>query len=469
VAGLVAVLSLVAAADGPHLPDLGHEAAAIVSPVEERRLGEEIMREVRRSLDFVEDPELERYVRNVGTRLATHIRAVHPDFEFFVIRNSSINAFALPGGFVGVHTGLLLAAESEEELAAVLAHEIAHVTQRHWPRMVADEQRRSTITLASMLAAIVLAGSSPQGAEAAIAAGAAANIDAQLSFTRAYEHEADRVGINLLADSGYRTEAMASFFEKLDSQYRLQTSLPEFVRTHPITQNRIAEARDNAARYTPGPLADPARFALVKARVRALYGDDPDKGIAYFRARITEGDQFAARYGYAQALLQQGRLQAAAEAVQPLLTNHPQYLQFQLLAADIEFTRGERKTALARYQSLLRDHRDNAQVARQYAAALMAAGRAPESVELLVKSTRANPRDAALQLMLARAAGTAGDQLTAHISMADYHLIYADRHAALDQLQLALKYVNGSFYKRAQLEARIRELESSLADASTKK
>src|SRR5512134_3004360 len=248
---LAAVLMACAPPAGAQaLPELGDAAGATIAPQVERRIGESIVREIRfRHPAYVDDPEVSDYVDGLGRRLLAANPGAQPDFEFFVVRDPTINAFALPGGFVGVHTGLLLAAESESELASVLAHEIAHVTQRHIARMLGQQQQMQLPMLAAIAAAILLGGSRPDLAAGATAAVQAGAVQTQLSYSRDFEREADRIGFQALEDAGFDMHAMGSFFEKMQRGMRIADdgSVPGYLRTHPITTERIADAQNRAA------------------------------------------------------------------------------------------------------------------------------------------------------------------------------------------------------------------------------
>ncbi|MFL6646777.1 MAG: M48 family metallopeptidase, partial [Sulfurifustaceae bacterium] len=269
---LAALLALLIAATAParanpiNLPDLGDASGAVISPSQERKLGEDLMRRARRSLAVLDDPEGTTYVQSLGQRLVSHSDNPGTNFRFFLVSDPTINAFAIPGGFIGVHTGLLLAAENEAELASVLAHEIAHITQRHIPRMLAEEQRTMP-AMAALLAAALLAG---RGGEAALALTSATMAQKGLNFTRSSEEEADRIGIRLLSESGFDPRAMPAFFERMQRINRLnESNLPEFLATHPVTTARIADSRARAEQYTYRQVPDSVDFQLVRARLRA--------------------------------------------------------------------------------------------------------------------------------------------------------------------------------------------------------
>jgi predicted Zn-dependent protease len=468
-----ASMMIAAAAPSPSLPDLGDESGALLSPQDERRLGEEIMREARRSRQIVilDDPEVGEYLRKLGGRIAKPADSPN-GFQFFLINHSTINAFAVPGGFIGVHTGLLLAARNEGELASVLAHETAHITQRHIPRMLADNERMKGPALAGILAGLLLAASGAPGAEAAIALTTAGMAQHQLNFSRAFEQEADRIGMNYLDAAGFDARGMPAFFERLDSLTRLyDTNPPEFLLTHPITARRISESRDHAehfpARTNPGELD----FRLMQARLRVL-GAKPDEALNHFRASLDSADavqQEANRYGLALSFLATRQHDKAADEAARLARQRTDQLAYQLLLADIELARGNNQNGLALFAAQARQRPDSLAASQRHAEALIKNRRMSEAYQVLDQLTRIQRRDPALFKLLATAAGDAGKPLEAHRAYAEYYYLLGDPRAAVDQLEMALRHAHGKFYYVSGIEARIREIREEFTELFKRK
>ncbi|MGH8634050.1 MAG: M48 family metallopeptidase, partial [Burkholderiales bacterium] len=288
------------------LPDLGDVAQASFTPLQERRLGESIMREIRADRDYYDDAEATDYVNSLGKRLAARSTESRQDFEFFLIRDNQINAFALPGGFIGVNTGLILAAQAESEVAGVLAHEIAHVTQRHIARMLMQQQQSSIASLASMAAALLLSRVNSQAAEAAVAFGQAGAIQNQLNFTRDNEREADRVGLQILDQAGLDPRGMASFFERLQRATRVyESGAPSYLRTHPLTFERIADMQNRTEAMGYRQVPDSLEFQLIRAKLRAQL-DAPRDAVAFFEHSLAERkflSEASSRYGLVAGLM----------------------------------------------------------------------------------------------------------------------------------------------------------------------
>ncbi|MDH3872013.1 MAG: M48 family metalloprotease, partial [Gammaproteobacteria bacterium] len=258
------------------LPSIGDSSGSVISPEQEQQLGAAFMRQLRSSGIILEDLEITNYIESLGQRLTVNSEDPARRFTFFVVNEPSINAFAGPGGYIGIHTGLILASESESELAGVLAHEIAHVTQRHLARAYEASERLSLPTMAAMLAAILVASQHSEAGQAAMAAVSAGGMQYQIDFTRANEKEADRVGIQTLALAGLDPFGMPRFFERLQKNSRLYGSRPpEFLSTHPVTTDRIAEATSRAERHTASKQGDSLDFQLVRAKLRVNNYDNP--------------------------------------------------------------------------------------------------------------------------------------------------------------------------------------------------
>ncbi|MGH8709258.1 MAG: M48 family metallopeptidase, partial [Burkholderiales bacterium] len=299
---LAGLMALAARAAAQQLPELGDAAGAAIAPQVERRIGESIVREIRyRDPAYVDDAEITDFLDNLGRRLLSAIPEARQDFEFFAVRDPAINAFALPGGFVGVHTGLLVAAQSESELASVLAHEIAHVTQRHIARLIGAQQQMQLPSMVALAAAILLGGSRPDLAAGAAAAAQGGMIQQQLSYTRDFEREADRIGFRTLQAAGFDVRAMPAFFEKMQRYGRLgdDGTVPSYLRTHPMTTERIADAQGRAATAQYRQHLDSLDFHLVRAKLRAESGE-PRDAVATLAAALRErryANETAARYG----------------------------------------------------------------------------------------------------------------------------------------------------------------------------
>ncbi|HEC12216.1 MAG TPA: M48 family peptidase [Acidiferrobacteraceae bacterium] len=446
------------------LPDLGEQSAAIISIAEERELGENFMRSAHQQLRFIDDPELNGYIQALGQKFAK-LSGSQQEFHFFIINDNSLNAFAVPGGFIGVHTGLILATQTEAELASVLAHETAHISQRHLPRMIARAKEKSSLpTIAALIAAAMLGG---QAAEAAIVMTAAKSAKNQLDYTREFEREADRIGMQILAKAQYEPRAMSSFFQRLQTSSRTyDTGAPEFLRTHPVTSNRIAEARARADRYPKTFTQDSSAFHHFRARVRVLSSDDPAQAVNYFAGGFRTGkiaDENAHRYGYSLALLKANRLSEASKQAALLLSRNPGKVDYQMLKAEIEMAMGRLNASIGLLARAHQSHPDNPVISQRYAAALLRGGQANKAKQLLRKVLRKHPGNPMLQKMLAAAAVDSGDPLTSHRALAEFYYLNGNARAAIEQLMIANRYTKGNFYDQSGVDARMQEIKGEIA------
>ncbi|MGH8483850.1 MAG: M48 family metalloprotease, partial [Pseudomonas sp.] len=322
------------------LPSLGDASSAIVSPQQEHQLGRAWLSLLRGNVNQLNDPQLKDYVETSVYRLAETSQLQDRRLEFILIDSRELNAFAAPGGIVGVNGGLFLNAQTEGEYASVLAHELAHLSQRHFARGVEAQQRMQLPMMAALLAGIVAAAAGAGDAGiAAIAGTQAAAIQEQRRFSRQNEQEADRIGILNLEKAGYDPRNMPSMFERLMRQYRYDAKPPEFLLTHPVTESRIADTRNRAEQAPKGGTEDSARYQLIRARVALIYEGTPGLAAKRFRAQLDEDPKLdSARYGLALALIKGGRLNEARDALKPLLDKAPNDVTYNLAQIDLDVT-----------------------------------------------------------------------------------------------------------------------------------
>lgn len=446
-------------ADG--LPDLGEVAQAGFSPLQERRLGESIMREIRADRSYFDDAEATDYVNSLGNRLASRSPDTRQDFDFFLIQDPQINAFALPGGFVGVNTGLILTAQSESEVAGVLAHEIAHVTQRHIARMIAQQKQSQVTSLAALAAAILLSRVSSQAAEAAIAFGQASVVQGQLNFTRDNEREADRVGLQVLEQAGFDPRAMAGFFERLQRATRVhETGAPSYLRTHPLTFERIADLQNRTQSLPYRQVLDSLEFQLIRAKLKAQL-DPPREAVAFFEASLADRkflSESASHYGLAASLIRvkdYARARKELEALRKLVPASP---IVETLACALAYSAGEPGAALACYREALKTYPAYRALGYDYANALLQARQPEAALQFVEGRLQVIADDYRLYLLQARSYAALNQRLAQHRAQAEAYTRMGNVTAAVEQLQIGLKSGDGDFYQLSSAEARLREL-----------
>jgi predicted Zn-dependent protease len=450
------------------LPDLGGAGDAGLAPQTERRIGESIMREIRfREPQYLDDPEVTDYLQTLGARLAQHAAGARQDFEFFAMRDPTINAFAMPGGFVGVHTGLLLAAESESEVASVLGHEIGHVTQRHIARMLGQQQQMQLPMLAAMAAAILLGASRPDLAAGATAAVQAGAIQTQLSYSRDFEREADRVGFQALEGAGFDVHAMGSFFEKMQRSMRIADdgSVPGYLRTHPLTTERIADVQNRAASLPYRQHLDSPEFQLVRAKLRAASGD-ARSAVEFFQGSVREKryvSEAAARYGFASALLRARRPKEAQAEFERARAAGAAGPMVETLAARIRTALGDRAGAATLLGEAHARFPHSRPLLYAHAEALQESGRNEQAQALLTDALRVHPRDPRLHQLQAKNYAALGKRLLQHQSQAEVYALQGSLPAAIEQLQIARAAGDGDFYQLSVVDARLKELRAQHA------
>lgn len=447
------------------LPDLGDMAQLAVTPQTERRVGEAIMRDIRlHDPAYSDDPEITEYLNAIGYRLVSNSQDARQDFEFFLVKDPTLNAFALPGGYIGVHTGLIVTAQSESELAAVLAHEIAHVTQRHVARMASREGQISMAMLAAVALAIISRNSELGSAAAAI--GQAGAITAQIGFTREFEREADRLGFLTLEKSGFDVRAMPAFFLRMQRATRLyENKAPAYLRSHPVSTERIADA-ENRIQETPyRQTPDSLDFQLVRAKVRADQGTSRD-ALAQLESDLHEkkfSNEIAARYGLAVALLRAKDPGRAEAELAPLLKT-AQHPMLAGLSARIKQARGDGAGAAEGLRQALVRYPGNRALTYAYIDALQQLRQNREAVSLTEEQLKNYPRDARLYALQAKGYAALGKRLLQHQAQAEVYALQGNVSSAIEQLQLAQNGGDGDFYQLSSVEARLRNLRLQLAE-----
>ena len=476
------------------LPELGDISQATISPRQERQLGLQIMTEIRADRSYLDDPEIAAYLTNLGNRLLAGSSEDHPDqeFEFFALQDPSINAFALPGGFMGFNSGLILAAQSESELAGVMSHEIAHVTQKHLARMISGQKYGMLTTLASLALAILVSRSNPQAGQAAATASQALAIQSRLDFTRDHEKEADRIGLKILVNAGLDPNGMTEFFERLQKAGRFQENgAPSYLRTHPITYERIADIQNRTQNMPYRQVLDSPDFQLVRAKLRALQGK-PKDAVRYFESSIRDkryNNEVAERYGLINALLRDRSYVRAdkelallyessrADRLIEILENHRLGSAIQIenkvshsspmietLAARVKLSMGQSAEALDIYRASLRIYPQHRALTYDYADALLRSHSAEAALKFINQQLLFTPNDVRLYNLQAQGYAALGSNLMQHRAQAEAYVRQGYLAAAIDQLQTALRRNDGDFYQVSGVEARLKELRELAAD-----
>ena len=447
------------------LPDFGGASAGTLSPAEERRMGEAFMREVRARLPMLDDPEVEDYVNSLGHRLAAAGDKPARSFHFFVVAHDDVNAFAGPGGHVGINAGLIITTESEGELASVLAHEMAHVTQRHIARRFEQQERSSLPVFAGILAAVVLGSQSPDLGQAAAAATLGSAVQTALNFSREAEREADRVGMQVLVRAGFDPREMSEFLEKLLNSNRFSHKPLEYLSTHPLTTSRIADVRARAEQFPLLDQEESLHYQLVRARLEVLTSDDPERTLAHFKSAFERKDSSnlsADAYGLALSLARTGAHNEAKEVFARLIERHPKELSLRIAAAESELAAGRNAESIELFEEAYDRHPSSRALVLGYARALVQSNRSDEALAVIDAFSRSQGFDHRLHRLAAEAYAQLGETTRSRFSLAEHYYMNGQLNAAIYQLQLAAQDTEAGYYLLSRVEAKLEELRQEL-------
>lgn len=454
------------AANDQTLPSLGDASSGVVSPEQEYKLGRAWLRQLRSQAPIIHDPLIHDYLYNLVYKLASASELEHPNIEMVVINSPAINAFAVPGGVMGLNGGLLLNARTEDEVAGVIAHELAHLSQRHFARGVERSQRTSWANLAALLASVVIAATA--GGDAGVAALAttqAAAIDSQLRFSRANEQEADRVGMQTLVRAGMNPEAMADFFESLQRSSRYYGDKPpEFLLTHPITESRITDARSRAAQLPATPSSKSLEFELMKARVSVDFARDASAKVTDLERQRSHSQRYneVLEYALACAYYKTNRLNEAMAIMENLLDKRQHRITYIATQAEILNKAGKFKEAIALLEAGLEFTPNNYVLSVHYADALTRNNQTDQAILVLREQITWQPTWPILWYLLAEAYGKDNDRLNVYQAKAEYYYLYGHVNRAVEQLEYAIPLAQKQFQITSRIQQRINEMRRSM-------
>jgi len=449
-----------------NIPDIGDSAATALTIIDEKRMGEAVVRNIRRAGKLIDDPLLNQYINNLGNNLVSVSSNQYYQFKFFIVDDKSINAFALPGGYIGIHYGLILASRNESELASVLAHEVAHVTQRHHARAYNLGQNYETPVLAALIAAIILGANGSELGQAALASIAGGTAELAVNFTRQNEKEADRLGIQMLSKAGFDSHSMATFFEQMYHESRLYGSQgPEFLRTHPVSQNRMAEAKLRANQM---PLQQPPSsesYHLMKERIKVLNTNDDKKLLTNYAEQLknkTYTNKNAALYAYSIALRNNNQMEKAQKISMRLRKASPSKIAYIINEAKIFEKSSNQQNAIKLYKNALDDFPANEALVINYAKMLLKLKNYKQASLLLNQHLRQSTAHPILYKYLSQSQAGLGKKAELHESMSHYYYAIGQTHQALSHINMALKVPNLDFYSESRLSSRKHQLQSEI-------
>lgn len=419
------------------LPSLGDASSAIVSPQQEHQLGRAWLALLRSQVSQLNDPQLKDYVETSVYKLVETSQVNDRRLEFILINSPQLNAFAAPGGIVGVNGGLFLNAQTEGEYASVLAHELAHLSQRHFARGVEAQQRMQVPMMAALLAAI----------------------QEQRRFSRQNEQEADRIGILNLEKAGYDPRSMPTMFERLMRQYRFDAKPPEFLLTHPVTESRIADTRNRAEQAKQGGTEDSLRYQLIRARVQLNYEESPGLAAKRFRAQLDENPKNdIARYGLAIAQIKGSQWNEARENLKPLLAKSPNDITYNLAQIELDMANSRLPDAQSRVERMLNLYPGNYPLNQVRVDLLLKQNRPADAEKALEGLLKSRPDDPDVWYLVAETRGLSGNIIGLHQARAEYFALVGDYRQAIQQLDFAKRRAGSNFPLSSRIDARQREM-----------
>jgi beta-barrel assembly-enhancing protease len=467
------LVSLLQFANADELPDLGDYSATVMSAQDEKNIAEQVMKDVMSSDEVLSDPEVTDYLQNLGNKLALVGPEPNQTFQFFVVKDNTINAFSIPGGVIGVHTGLIIAATNEAELAGVLGHEIGHVVQHHMARILAQQKNDQYLNIAGIALAILTARANPQLANAAMVGSTAGTLQKQLDFSRDYEREADRVGISILQKAGYDPNAMVSFFEIMQKGSRfVDGNAPSFLRTHPVTSERIADVSARISSTTShfsmqvyGP-----DFDYIKAKIFATVYS-PKEAITIFNNSLKEKRYFneaAQHYGLSLSDLRMGDYEHAMRELDWLNSNVPPHPFFTHLKAQVYLAQKNLDLTKETYETGVKQFPESRALIEGYADFLQMTGQSAKVLEFLKNQQEKFPEDPYLYEVKAKTYWGLGKKLLSYQAQAEAYVRRYDLKKAYEQIELAVKAADGDFYQQSIVEARRKEIRFLLEEPKKK-
>jgi len=449
------------------LPVLGDTSSALVSPVQEKILGQRYLKLYRSQVPTSSDPLVINYLEKLIDELLPYSQLEDKHIDLVVVKNPTLNAFAIPGGVMGVHTGVFNYAKTENQLAAILSHEMGHLSQRHYARML-EQQKNSTIPmLVGMVAGLaMIANDHGDSGMAAIMGTQAALQSSALRFSRENEQEADRIGMQTMLDAKLDPYAASDMFEEMLHLSSGSRRPPEYLLTHPVTERRVADARNRAMQFPKKAYPDNIEFQLMRSRIRFELEDTPQLAVKRFKSEL-EGDSLspdASRYGLALAYSQTGQFDLARTTLQPLLDKDPKRITYLIMSTDIDVAAERYKPALDLLETQLKLNPDNYPLTIRYGEALMKAGLYAKSAELLDRYSRKRSNDDYVWYLLAEVNGLNGNILGVHEARAEYFIANGIYDKAQVQLRNALRLAKGNFQRSSILEERLRYVEREMQE-----
>ncbi len=444
------------------LPEIGSAGFSVLSIEKERQIGGEMMRQIRATQPILNDPVLMEYINDLGNRMVRNAKDVNYSFEFFIIRNEELNAFAFFGGHIAIHSGLITTASTESELASVVAHEISHVTQRHLARRLESQNKSQPLTMAGMISGVLLTLINPSVGLAALSTTMAASQQAGINYTRGNEQEADRVGITLLANSGFNPQGAPDFFAAMAEKYRYKSKPPAMLLTHPLPESRISDARVRAHNYSPRPLAPSLAFELAKARITARYENNAQDNVINFQQTVDKqryAVKEAAQYGLALSHYENKDYQTAISQLEALLSTDKKNLFYVDALSDAYIAVKAYDKAITMLAELNLLMPNNQVVTLNYANVLSEAEQYSKAEVLLQNFLVVSPKHFIANDLLTGIYRKQDKMALMHATKAEVYALLGAYPKAVDELQTGYNFVEDNPLLKKRMKGRILQLQ----------
>lgn len=453
-----------------NIPDIGQGGDWVIDTAQERLMGHAMMQQINGTDFITRDAVVNDYLHSLSIRMQA--AAPHTDFKlhYFCIEQDIFNAFAFFGGHIAVFSGLILAAEKESELAAVLAHETAHVTQQHLARIITSNKKMTPLTIAQMIGAIAIGtlGGSPEAGMHLANAALGAHMQHHINYTRTHEREADRIGIQILSKAGFNPHAMSDIFQKMNSKMIYHTKPPEYLLTHPLNEERMADAYNRATQMPKQKIPDSLFYQLIRARVSVSNQENAKKRVKSLTILVNAdqlSDKTPIEYALALALAKNRQYSDALELLHKLIERHPEEWVLKMSLAEINREKGDLTSAIEGFQTLAENNPANYAIHLSYADAMLDTKK-PEDIKkaklLLTKLLKDRPYDTNLLQLLVKAHSMLGDKIDLHQTQAEWHYLRGEHKEAIKQLDLAaekLERLDKKSYRTTKILARKKEMQ----------
>lgn len=455
-----------------NIPDLGQGGNWVVDTAQEKIMGNVMLQQINQSDLIVRDPIINDYLHHIALRFQPFVPKNDHRLNFFCVDNPVLNAFAFFGGNIAVHSGLILATETESELAAVLAHETAHIVQHHLARILTTNKKMMPLTIAQVLGALAIGAlGSPEAGMHLASAALGGHLQNLINYTRSHEQEADRMGIQILAKAGFNPHAMPAVFEKMSKKSKYQTRPPEYLLTHPMFEERIADSTNRANKLPSQAIPDSLEFQLIRARLATSLQENSKKRVQRFREQLKyaannpllqDKDATAVEYAYALALSKNRQFEEAEIKMKELARRHPDQWIFELSMAEIAHERGEQQKTIEYLKILYEQHPNHYPISFYYVEALLDIKKASDAYAILEKFKKSQAEDVNFLELLGRTYSLMGNKVELHSTRAEWHYLRGEHKEALKQLDLALAKTAKSGPKASQIIQRKQAMEDML-------